>query len=265
MDKSALSALAEQAAEMIGCTHCSFKEAKTTLVCGQYSYTFDRFSFSEYERIMDEESYHYFCSEARAAFERSHKKDARKDQRECAVLFALAQVFPRFYTMKINKTTRPDFILEDGTLQIGIEVTELVTNTEAFERILMNEARGYDSAEAAKTAALSTRGRKQASEYTYLNLGTAIGIFNKPEPHKDVIYAREIIKKYEKYKNEMAQYNEFIILCDAMSNGPAITEKEDCDHIVSLARKAIPETNIFDLYILRKNSYNALAVDQYRI
>lgn len=265
MDKNALLTLATQAAEMIHCPECSFEEAKRTLVSGPYSYTFDLFSFSEYAHTMDASSYNFFCGEAIAAFERSHKKEARKAQEECSSLFAFAKKVPRFRTMKIRKCEHPDFVLEDGTHKIGIEITKLLTETESFEQTLMKEARKYGNAADAMKAACNNPRRKGAQAYTYHDIGAAIGIFNKPEPNKHAYYAQTIVTKYKKYKDMFREYDEFILLCNAMSNGLAITEEEDSNYIVSLAREAIPQKDIFDIYILRQDKQGVLFADKYRI
>ncbi len=264
-DKKILDQLALEILKQHSFDFTSFPAAKAaSTITGDFpiKYVYDRLSLCIYSHNIDFESYSYLGRQLTEQYEAIHNREELKRRIEYGILFHFMMDYPEFENMSISKEERPDFILTN-TKTIGIEITEFTTEEDSvlYKISKQNYGHGKSAAEI-KQNALKMHGPK-AKKYTFNDhKGTTIissGTFNVLV--KKRIYANEVIKKYDSYRETMKSFDEFIILCDAQHT-ICISNKMDSDEVAEIVRENRPDAQDFTLAILRESSGKTI-VDRY--
>ena len=158
-----------------------------------------------------------------------NKGDCTK-RREYISLFSYMELREELKEYRFQKHERPDFVLSNGTKSIGIEITVFTTeNAEKGRKILQHG--GNDVNEMQKYA--SNKFPDIAANCRFIMLGgpviqyPEVNITNAHSSFRD-----KLIEKIHKYNDEeINQYDEFIILCDATA-WFAIGEQSDVEDIL---------------------------------
>ncbi len=261
--------------------YATFAEAKNEVIIPgtpNIEYCYDRLSLCVYSHNLDKESYRYIGRQLGNAFEDKHNREEIKSREEYAILFHFILQCPEYSTYRIEKNIRPDFCL--GNNAVGIEVTRFVTSSQKVIDSIYKE--NYDQGKSAfelEKSAIRHHGSKAKNyEYHDLSCGPTIireSLYDPKDPN--IRYSKEISKrlcqkgkkfvdkieeKYNKYKDEMSRFDEFIILCNAQDLFE-VTDKCDLDVIIEKTRAKVPEISGFTLCILRHDG-KGTAVDRYR-
>jgi len=211
----------------------SFSEARDRLEFGEYFIEFDRFSLLFYCHNMPKDVYLDFLRLSKCLFDNRNIED-KKRRIEYARLFYYVRNHEELYEATIIKAERPDFILIFKGMRIGIEVTELTTESDKLmERISKDYSKKGLSAEELRTRAIDQHGAR-AKAFTYASdtmhnislIGSGTLIIESVEKH----YCKQILRKVEKYRQSIKEFDRFIILCDAQL-GIVINKKEDAQRI----------------------------------
>jgi hypothetical protein len=216
--------------------------------------TYDRLSLRVYSHNLDEADYSYLVYQIRKRYWGNKTRDEDKIRSEYDVLFDFMSQSPRWNAFEIRKETRPDFVLT-GKQCIGIEVTECTTESDSVLKAISNQNSGKGKTpEEMHRDALIRHGAK-ADNYSYREIaGKAVigsGLFDVRK--KKYAYANEIIKKYRKYSNHFWEYDEFIVICDARYT-ICITEQEDAEEVIELAKEGCSEMRGFAVCIIFQDS-----------
>lgn len=216
--------------------------------------TYDRLSLRVYSHNLDETDYSYLVHQIRKRYWGNKTRDEEKIRSEYDVLLDFMSQSPRWNAFEIRKETRPDFVLT-GKQCIGIEVTECTTESDSVLKAISNQNYGKGKTpEEMHRDALIRHGAK-ADNYSYREIaGKAVigsGLFDVRK--KKCAYANEIIKKYRKYSNHFLEYDEFIVLCDARYT-ICITEQEDAEEVIELAKEGCSEMRGFAVCIIFQDS-----------
>lgn len=227
-------------------------------------YDFDRLSLCVYSHSLDSDAYHILRRQLTKQYKMEHCREDQKCRVEYGVLFHFMSVCPEYLSMKITKKEQPDFQLA-GVRSIGIEVTKFTTEIDSVLISISRENFGLGkSATEIKQAALKKHGQK-AFQYNYytLNKTSAVGCGVFDTKKKREAYAKQVIKKYKLYKDIMADFNEFLLLCDAQLD-ICVTSKKDSDDIVEKVLINMPDIHGFSLFILRDSDRSDdIIVDKY--
>jgi hypothetical protein len=215
--------------------HTSFIEAKDCVchknICRNKYIVYDRLSFWVYEHNLSSTEFYQFGKELKSLYI-PPTNEYDKCRLEYGVLFRYYHFFnPTFANYNITKNERPDFILRNGKYSIGIEVTQLTTPYEQVMGKISSLSENGISADELKMQAENKHGRK-AEKYRYYEIGDSASVGTetlRPDTIREMFVA-QIIEKYEKYKNEIQNFDKFIILCDA-NQGITLTSEEEADEI----------------------------------
>ena len=165
----------------------------------------------------------------------------------------------------IRKEERPDFVLTDGIKKIGIEVTEFTGKKDRVLREIIGYARLGIKTECELQKRARQKYRGAADEYIYRNANGVLSVSRRVYGMAAGInrYANLVISKYRKYQSKFAEYDEFIILCDAR-NCLEVTERRDSERVISLAKEQI-ENRLggCTVCILRVDENSRMCVDPF--
>lgn len=222
-------------------------EARKEAKAGIYTYTFNAMTLKPYDCNLNRAETHQLDELMHPFYLKMFEEDreAYKELRERIVLQEFISCAPEQYkTCEIFKHTRPDFILVSDK-RIGIEVTELTTG---FDKEVFTLARQIDEngfkTEKEVQKHIQRYHRKIADRIKYFDLDGKPSIstdFHNLEP-KRLYFSEEIKTKYEKYKDEIKQYDEFIILANGASgSGLEISEKGDVEEIINHVLEICPD------------------------
>lgn len=217
----------------------TFAEAKHTISLdnGSIRYTYDRLSLTTYSHSLTKDEYSYLCQKLRTDYTKLFNREDEKRTIEYGVLLSFISLNGKFAEFSIQKEVRPDFVLS-GHQRIGIEVTEFTTQADSVLEAICSKYFGKGmSAETIESNAVKKHGQKAKNYYYHDINGTeAISAGLQDIRQNKAIYAEEIITKYEKYKSEFCQYDEFIILCDARKP-IGVTSQRDAKEVVDMAKE----------------------------
>ena len=165
----------------------------------------------------------------------------------------------------IRKEERPDFVLTDGIKKIGIEVTEFTTKQDSILREIIGHASFGIKTECELQEKARQEYRGAADEYIYRNAKGVLAVSRRVYGMAAGInrYANLVISKYRKYQSKFAEYDEFIILCDAR-NCLEVTERRDSERVIDLAKDRI-ENRLGGcaVFILRVDENSQMCVDPF--
>lgn len=251
-----IKALASKIIELHNFSYNSFSSAKKTIRLGKIEHCFDALSLYEYSSSLNEQEKNELSHYLRDYFAKNINNDHCKCTREYGVLFCFVQSIPYLYTgYTISKEIRPDFVLTDtyNTTKIGIEVVELITQQDGIMRKIANRNFGKGKTMTEIYESAKEKHGTQADQFKYSDFDGRVAI--SPKGLIDVTqmffdFSSEILKKWQKYKDMIIDFDKFIVLCDARLT--IITSKNDCDSIIShleLSDANISGMSICFLYI----------------
>ena len=203
---------------------------------------------------LSSEEYTLLVSELKK-FWNTAKSEQIKERLERAILFRyLKSESNPYFSYRIEKTIRPDFILMGGS-RIGVEITQLTTESEkVMDRISKDYFGRGKTAEQIKTDAIKQHGRK-AKMFSYTDLGEiqAIGspVYNIIDRKK--AFAEQIENKYHKYQAEIPRFDSFIILADGQAD-MGLTSQADIDDVYNEVKKNEPRISEVTVIILWNDS-----------
>lgn len=226
--------LAQKMIALHNFSYASLADAKKTVRFGGFEHCFDALSLCEYSSTLN-------CRQksilGQYLNEYINKLDSekRKCRGEYVVLFHFLHLSSYPYRdFLIRKEVRPDFVLE-GSTKVGIEVLEFTTSQFAIMKNIANRNFGKGkTAEEIHRAAREKHG-KNAEQFDYLNLGGVTAVSPKgltDEDQKMQKFSEDLFAKWQKYKEMISGFDEFIVLCDARFAG--FSDKEDCDSIMEM-------------------------------
>lgn len=217
----------------------SFKDAKYVIDYGAYHIEYDRITFHIYRNksnITQEEIRLLGVAMKKLLHEKPLNREINKARKEYDILLQYALQYNEYMHANIKKTCRPDFEVYLNSSKVGIEITEL-TNTESkiMTKILDDNLIEHNAlAESQRN--IEKKYGKSAKEISChydsnRNIIVRSSVHDFTEEKRK--YAEQVIHKYEKYNNQIPQYDEFIIMCDA-SDSLAFTCTDIEDIFVTL-------------------------------
>lgn len=214
--------------------YASLTDATKTVRFGGFEHCFDALSLCEYSSTLN-------CRQksilGQYLNEYINKLDSekRKCRGEYVVLFHFLHLSSYPYRdFLIRKEVRPDFVLE-GSTKVGIEVLEFTTSQFAIMKNIANRNFGKGKTAEEIHAAAREKHGKNAEQFDYLNLGGVTAVSPKgltDEDQKMQKFSEDLFAKWQKYKDMISEFDEFIVLCDARLAG--FSDKEDCDSIMEM-------------------------------
>ena len=209
----------------------------------------------DYVRLRLEERYTGECT-----------REDEKKRYEYYSLLRFLWVKRDLLTFNIRKEERPDFVLTDGSKEIGIEVTEFVTEEDSILRKIC----GYINAGVKTGCELQAMGRKKyrraADVYIYGDRG-GVPTIRSPVYGMEAgrnHYAKLIISKFKKYNEIFSLFDEFIILCDARKC-LEVTKKRESAWVIALAQFSERRLGGCTVCILRVDENSRIDVDIFRL
>ena len=258
---SQITSLAKDALSHLSFKYKKLSDAIFTVKSAEYYYTFDATSMLPYETNLDKESLSQFYSQLRPYYKNMCYKHPRDYQEltERRVLFHyLIEGRSEYKDYQIRKTIRPDFTLT-GLKKVGIEVVELTTPIEqnlfSITRSQFGESKSLDEIKAYAQEHHNTF----AGQYTFYDLeGTtaiAAGLFNVSEHQAH--FASLLCHKYNKYKELLPEFDEFIILGNAADgSGIELSCESDVDCVLHGLQEKTPEINGVTIAIIWEDAYS---------
>lgn len=223
----------------------TFAEAKQTITMdgGRIQYTYDRLSLVVLNHTLSDEEYTYLGKKLQNDYHNLFSREDQKQRSEYAVLQCFISFNSELSDYSIQKETRPDFVLL-GKQRIGIEVTEFTTQADSVLAAICNQNYGKGlSAQEIKSNAITQHGQKAKIYHYHENNGKVmIGSGLQNLGCNREIYADEIVKKYNKYKDEFQHYDKFIVLCDARWV-LGITSEWEVNDVIEKAKESCEMSN----------------------
>ena len=214
----------------------SFEDAKCVINYSTYHIEYDRITFHVYRNksnITQEEMYLLGIAIKELLHEMPLDKEINKAREEYNILLQYALRYNEYMSANIKKTCQPDFKVYLNFSKVGIEITEF-TNAESkiMTKALDDNLIKHNAIEESQHNIEKKYG-KSAKEISChydsdRNIIVQSSIHNFTEEKRK--YAEQVINKYETYKNQIPQYDEFIIMCDA-SGSFAFTRDSDIEDV----------------------------------
>lgn len=242
--------LAREALLLHSFNYKSLDEAKKTVTVGDLFYSFDALSLCKYDHNLTPNEYQDL-GKCFTNYYNTVSSEQNKERLERGILFQyLWGVGNPYRNYIIVKKHRPDFELI-GDFRVGIEVTQLTTEIEkVVDRIAKDQFGQGKSAEEIRNNAIEKHGHK-AENLTYDNFGKtqAIGVpvFNITD-HKD-LFVEQIKKKFDKYYDEIANFDSFCILADGQ-RAVALTSQYDVNDVYERLKRREPRIGQVKVAIL---------------
>ena len=245
--ESDLKSLAEQLKQSFSFQHKTIAEAKKAINAGIYTYVFDATTLYRYESNLNSTENGILDELLNPFYQklRDTKREAYKELNERRTLLWFLLSSPDHYQNSIiEKTERPDFILT-GEKRVGVEVTELTTQYDKDVQALSSQIIENNIHSEEKVLEHIQRYHKTiADRVAYKNIVGTSEIYTDCYclDSNRIHYSEEIKKKHGKYKNEIGEYDEFIILCDAASgSGLEISEEAEVKEVIKHLLTICPE------------------------
>ncbi len=263
---AALNELYSTIIELHSFSYKTLSDAKKTICISDLDYCFDALSLCTYHHNLSEDENNYLVKKLKTYCADQCGKEANKERGERAILFHYLQAdfSSPFRSYEITKETQPDFILY-GEKTIGVEVVELTTPYDkVLYKISLHNFGENKSSEQIKADAEIEHGEK-AKGYTYTDIDgiACIGtqMFNVDERKQH--FAEQIAKKYEKYRDKISMFDEFIILCDAQLRVEMSSEYDLSDVIKFLSTTYSSIHNVSIAFLWNQNG--SIRVSQCRL
>ena len=213
-------------------------EAKKIVQLDDYTVCFDALSLAVYQHNLPPKEYEELCRKLKAYYWTNKNSEEIKERGERYVLLRFLELYEAYSDYEIIKTVRPDFILKNEKRTVGIEVVQLTRQQDQILNAISREYFGKGmNAKEIESAAVIKHGKK-ARQYNYYDLDNTggekptvaigTGTYDCPKLHQT--YAGIIVEKIQKYKAISVDFNDFIILCDALVS-PAVDSLRDIDAI----------------------------------
>ncbi|MDD4080685.1 MAG: hypothetical protein PHP02_04655 [Eubacteriales bacterium] len=163
----------------------------------------------------------------------------------------------------IDKTLHPDFVIHDSEgRRIGIEATELTVSLDMKRQNVFKEFSGQSYPEVVPR--IEKRLGEDAIHFDIVPLGPSFTIMPKEATCLSTqreSNAEQLLKKYDKYNeihNIIKDFDEFIILGDALRSKIAITEEYEAEEILSILRQNSFRSNTTFALIFRDYASNTI-------
>ncbi len=249
-NKMQLQQLAEKVFALQSFSHKTLADAKQTVEVGPYKMRFDAFSLAHYFHNLSEDEYSFYKSSLRRICEESLSREGIKELSERLSLMIYLGCESPFKEYEIEKTTRPDFILH-GEKTVGIEVVRFTTKEDKILHDISNKNFGKNlSLEEIKANAYKKH-KSNALRYSFNELDGHVyistGLLNCTNRIEHYILLLQ--SKYDKYEHILKNFDEFIILCDALYC-LEITSHEDAINIVEQFKALNSDLPRFKIVIL---------------
>ena len=245
----------------------TFQDAQDSItIFPEIDYKYDRLSLDSYSTNLSREENDAVQKRIVSKFNESHNVEDRKAREEYWILLKLLRVAPEFAMFDIAKAIRPDFILT-GEKRIGIEITEFVTKSDAVMYRIAHDNFGKGKSIDEITDAATAKHGSKASKYRIYDIdgnGTA-AICNYYHGENAIdSFLCTIDTKYNKYKDMFAEFDEFILLCDAMSS-VFFTHEYDVESLIKMYKDIEPESKGMNIYILWTDSLCAPRLSRFQL
>lgn len=247
--------LAEQIAASFTFDYELIDEAKKRIRVGEYSVTYDMTNLLHYRDNMNYKEIHAYNDFMRPFFQSMYdnQREVYKELCERRVLFHFlmsAKNPYRYY--RIKKATRPDFIL-CGEKSVGVEITKLTTEHDEVLFSISRQTSGKGLSVEEMKRHVAKYHKRAIGQYEYYDIGGTTVIDSKMQNlhGQRVMYAEQIMKKYELYKEDISQFDDFIVLGDTTTGaGLAVTEKWEVDEIIKELCDMCPQITIPTIVIV---------------
>lgn len=216
---------------------CNFAESKNKILSKKFYCVYDRLTLLIYEHNFSNESQRLLYKKIVELVEKKFCREDLKQRKELISLYNFIKCNSKYAGYKFRKELRPDFILVNDKEKVGVEITELTTQSDKIMDVIMKECSNKGLSEDQIRGQMKKRHGNEADNFdlTMFNDKMAIGgpIKNIAKIKND--FAEQILKKYNKYKNSICNFDDFIILCDARL-GMEIICKGDAEEIFNLIK-----------------------------
>ena len=264
-EQKILDQLLSEVIEQHSFNYTTLKKAKKTINIGSINYCFDALSLCTYNCNLKPLYKREFNKMLFKYYETHYNREEQKEQKERVSLFYYLTDSSCPYTnFTIKKETRPDFVLE-GDRKVGVEVVELTTETDQiYYSILLDNLGKGKTIEQIEEAAKKKHGRKaEIYDYSDVSGSPSVGItrFNICEARDR--FAVLLYNKYIKYKDELANYDEFVVLGDARRVGNlAIVDYSDIEDITESLKIDSEMKNITYAILWQENASDYFQLSQ---
>lgn len=245
--------------------YTTLQEAKKAINIGCINYCFDALSLCAYNCNLKPLYQREFNKMLFKYYETHFSREEQKEQKERVSLFYyLTDSTCPYSNYAIRKETRPDFILE-GDRKVGVEVVELTTETDQiFYSILKDNLGKGKTIDEIEEAAKKRHGRKaEIYDYSDVSGSPSVGItrFNIRDVRDH--FAVLLYNKYIKYMDELANFDEFVVLGDARRVGNlAIVNYSDIEDIAESLKIDSEMKNITYAILWQENASDYYQLSQ---
>ena len=250
--------IANRIVELQSFDYHSFPNAKHSLTIDNIDIVFDRITLFIYSHNLSRPSSSNLRNHIDRILDYIMTTEEKKLRREYLVLLDYLWKSQLWEVANFKKARHPDFILQfcDSNDIIGLEVTEFKTKAigELFNISNANFGKGKTIEQIKETA--SKRFKKSADKFIYSEIDglayVSTDLIDTVENQKH--YAETISKKYEKYKDSLDQFDQFILVCDARLTS-SLSCVSDAHQVLEFTRLTNPNIHNFNVHFLYSGKY----------
>ena len=211
----------------------TFKEAESEVKYEGYYIKYDRLSLCCYSHSFPTAMWRDFSKKMSEKY-KVCDKEIKKIRIEYAILLAYAEIYKDFLTVPLLKQERPDFVIHNKEKRVGVEITELITQSDKVLEKIFNENNNCKADVAKVMEQARNKHGKKALRYGYHNINGTLAMSSNliSLDARKKYYAERIMAKCSKYKDVIGDFDEFIILC--FLSDPLICEEYEVREIMDM-------------------------------
>ena len=238
-------------------------DQKKTAKTERLYYCFDAPSLCYYDHNLSPKEYRELGDllSVKYIYDNEHEKE-RKER--ASLFYYLKNKEHHYHNYKIEKRTRPDFCLLGEDI-IGVEVVRLTTDESMILASIAKENFGlHRKAEEIKTQAHFHHGAK-ADNYVYYDFDefAAVGTQTINVSLVKSHFAGLIVRKYEKYKSVIKDFDRFVILADAQqSHSIELVTEDDVQDVIKAVEERMPDNNSVSTAVIWSDANNQVNITE---
>lgn len=183
---------------------------------------------------------------------KNSSREMMKEMKERYILNRFIELNKEYSEFTINKKERPDFVLYSNDIKVGVEITELTTESEKVMDSISNRVFGNGLTIYQMEKLAKDKYGNRALDYKYYDVNglKIIGTNSFEVENSKDVFVKNIEKKFMKYENDAIKFDKFIVLCFA--DGIEITCDRDADELLGNI-KYLPKNDMFVALLYNPN------------
>lgn len=250
--------LAEEVVNSQSFNYKTFAEAKDKASVSDYWCAYDKMTLLIFKHNFPSDLRKCFFENIETLLLDKLSKEEKKRRNELVSLYFFIKNNDKYSDYEITKCEKPDFVLIKNNKKVGIEVTELIMPEDKLVNVIMDDYSDSSYSTQEIKSRIQRKHGKKVKDFSVYSLSGKVAVSG---PIKNVDtnknrFVEKAIEKYNKYKNDISSFDEFIILCDERGVVIEIIDDNDITDLIEgiKSKNIIKNVTISFLYLKNYDS-----------